>query len=114
MANGAERLTTAQWTKVAGLLGLGVRARTVVVGVEQAKFAVKKGRVSLAVLADDASPNSKAKVEPLLQARRVQVLGGMTAQQLGAVVGREATAVVVVVDAALARGIRGAIVPAAG
>jgi ribosomal protein L7Ae-like RNA K-turn-binding protein len=111
---GAARLTASQWTKVAALVGLGVRARTVVVGVEQARFAVKKGRAALAVLADDASPNSRAKVEPLLEARRVQVLGGMTAQQLGAVVGREATAVVVVVDAALARGIRGAMVPAAG
>ena len=92
MANGAERLTTAQWTKVAGLLGLGVRARTVVVGVEQAKFAVKRGRVSLAVLADDASPNSKAKVEPLLQARQlhlgqVLVLAQQDAAQAAAGVG---------------------------
>ena len=105
-------MTDAEWRKVAGLLGLGVRARTVVVGTDLVRTAVRKGSVALAVVADDASPNSRAKVVPLMTARRVAMVGGVTTQQLGAAVGREHTAVVAVVDESLARGIRGAMAPA--
>ena len=107
------RLTAARWKKVSGLLGLGLRARTVVVGVEQVRAAVAKRRAVLALVADDAAENSRAKVLPLLGARRVPVVGGMTASDLGAAVGRETTTVVAVVDEALARGIRGALAPTA-
>lgn len=115
MADGTAdgRLTAARWKKVSGLLGLGLRARTVVVGVEQVRAAVAKRRVVLALVADDAAENSRAKVLPLLGARRVPVVGGMTASDLGAAVGRETTTVVAVVDEALARGIRGALAPTA-
>src|SRR5690348_6354397 len=53
------------------LIGLGVRARTVVVGVEQVRMAAKKGNLLFAVVARDASANSREKVVPLLRARRV-------------------------------------------
>ena len=106
-------LTAAQCKKLSGLLGLGLRARSVVVGVEQVRAAVAKRRVVLAVVADDAAENSRTKVLPLLNARRVQVVGGVTASDLGAAVGRETTTVVAVVDEALARGIRGALAPKA-
>lgn len=92
--------------KLRSLLGLGLRARTVVVGVQQVRAAAMAGRVVLAIVADDASVHSKAKVVPLLGARDVPVSGGVTAAWLGDVVGREATAVVAVVDEGLARGIR--------
>ena len=104
-------MNAAQWKKVAGLLGLGLRARTVVVGVEQVRAAVARRVVALAVVADDAAENSRTKVLPLLRARRVQVVGGVTASDLGAAVARETTTVVAVVDEALARGIRGALAP---
>lgn len=92
-----------------GLLGLGLRARTVVVGVEQVRFAVGKRTAKLVFVAYDASENSRSKVLPLLKARRVQVIESVSAVELGAAVGRETTAAVAVVDAALARGIRGAL-----
>jgi len=88
------------------LIGLGVRARTVVVGVEQVRAAIKKGNVVFAVVAPDASVNSRDKVVPLLRARRVMFVEGPTAAELGAAVGREQTAAVGVVDPQLARGIR--------
>ena len=106
-------MPAAKWRKVSGLLGLGLRARKVVVGVEQVRVAVQKGTVVLAVVAADASPNSVAKVEPLLSARRIAMVEGVTAQDLGAAVGRETTVVVAVVDEALARGIHGALAPSA-
>ncbi|MCX5755515.1 MAG: ribosomal L7Ae/L30e/S12e/Gadd45 family protein [Gemmatimonadetes bacterium] len=109
----AGALTAAQWKKVSALLGLGVRARTAVVGVELVRGAAQKGTVALAVVADDASVNSLDKVVPMLRAKRIAMVNGVTAQQLGAAVGRETTAVVAVVDEALARGIRGALASSA-
>ena len=91
------------------MLGLGLRARTVVVGVEQVRFSVGKRTAKLVFVADDASENSRGKVLPLLKARKVNVIGGVSAADLGAAVGRETTAAVAVVDVALARGIRGAL-----
>lgn len=88
------------------LIGLGVRARTVVVGVEQVRSAIKKGNVVFAVVAPDASANSREKVVPLLRARRVNFVEGPSAAELGAAVGREQTAAVGIVDPQLARGIR--------
>lgn len=88
------------------LIGLGVRARNVVVGVEQVRSAAKKGTLEFAVLANDAAANSKEKIMPLLRARRVKFVEGPTAAELGAAVGREQTAAVGVVDPQLARGIR--------
>jgi ribosomal protein L7Ae-like RNA K-turn-binding protein len=88
------------------LIGLGVRARTVVVGVEQVRTAAKKGTLEFAVVAPDASANSREKIVPLLRARRVNFVEGPTATELGAAVGREQTAAVGVIDAQLARGIR--------
>jgi ribosomal protein L7Ae-like RNA K-turn-binding protein len=91
--------------RVLGLLGLGVRGRRAVVGVELVREAAKRGKLVLAVIAPDASRHSLAKVTPLLQAKRVRIIEGPAATQLGAAVGRESTAAVGVVDRDLARGI---------
>jgi ribosomal protein L7Ae-like RNA K-turn-binding protein len=88
------------------LLGLGVRGRNVVVGVEQVRMAARKGTLVLAVIAPDAASNSREKILPLLRARRVMFVEGPTAAELGAAVGRVHTAAVGVVDPQLARGIR--------
>lgn len=104
-------MTKLAWERVSRLIGLGVRARTVVVGVQQARVALQKGLVELAIVADDASENSRAKVVPMVDAKRIGRIGGVTAAQLGDAVGKDATTVVVVLDEALARGIRQAIRP---
>lgn len=88
------------------LLGLGVRSRGVVVGVERVRDAARRGKLALAVVARDASKHSLSKVVPLLAARRVRVLSAPHAGELGKAVGREQTAVVGVVDRQLAQGIR--------
>jgi ribosomal protein L7Ae-like RNA K-turn-binding protein len=88
------------------LIGLGLRARNVVVGVEQVRTAARKGNLVLAVVAPDAAANSRDKVVPLLRARRVKFVEGPTAAELGAAVGRDQTAAVGVIDPQLARGIR--------
>jgi ribosomal protein L7Ae-like RNA K-turn-binding protein len=87
------------------LLGLGVRGRKVVVGVEMVRQATQKGTLVLALVAPDASRHSREKVLPLLAARRVPVIEGPSAKALGAAVGREAAAAVGVIDRDLASGI---------
>jgi ribosomal protein L7Ae-like RNA K-turn-binding protein len=92
--------------KVLSLIGLGLRARTVVVGVAQVRAAAMRGRLALAVLAPDAAGHSRAKVLPLLAARHIGCIEGPSAAELGKAVGRATTAAVGVTDASLARGIR--------
>lgn len=91
--------------RVLGLLGLGVRGRRAVVGVELVREAAKRGKLMLAVVAPDASRHSLAKVTPLLEAKRVRIIEGPDAKRLGGAVGRESAAAVGVVDRDLARGI---------
>ncbi len=98
-------MDAAQAQKVLGLLGLGVRGRLVLVGVDRVREAVKGGGVRVAVLATDASHHSLEKVERLLVARGVPVLRMGSADALGAAVGRSTTAVVGVTDVQLTRGI---------
>lgn len=92
--------------KVLGLVGLGARARNVVVGVERVKDAARRGKLKLVFVAPDASHHSRQKVLPLLEARRVRVIEGPGAAQLGRAVGKESAAAVGIADASLAAGIR--------
>jgi ribosomal protein L7Ae-like RNA K-turn-binding protein len=92
--------------RVLGLVGWGSRARNVVVGTEQVRMAARKGRLALAVVAPDASPNSLKKLLPLLQAMRVRVVQGPNAEALGSVAGRNSTTAIGITDPSLARGVR--------
>ena len=88
------------------LVGLGVRGRGAVIGVEQVREGAKKNKVAYAIVAMDASRHSLDKVIPLLNARRVRFVEVPSAAELGGAVGRETTAVVGIVDRQLAKGIR--------
>ena len=91
--------------RLLGLLGLGVRGRGAVVGVERVREAARRGILAVAVVAPDASRHSRDKVVPLLAARRVPMIEGPSATELGQAVGKDATAVVGVTDPALADGV---------
>ena len=92
--------------KLLRLVGLGVRGRGAVIGVEQVREGAKKNKVAFAVVASDASRHSLDKIVPLLNARRVRFVEVPSAAELGGAVGRETTAVVGIVDRQLAKGIR--------
>jgi len=98
-------IDAARLPRVLRLLGLGVRSRGAVVGVNQVRDAAKQDKVFLAVIAADVSANSLDKIVPLLTARRVRFIEVPSALELGAAVGRDQTAVVGVVDRQLAAGI---------
>lgn len=90
-----------------------MQGRLVVVGVQQVRDAAQRGKLLLAVIAPDASRHSLDKVVPMLQAKRIRLIEGPAAAELGAAVGRESTATVGVIDAQLARGIRALVESAA-
>jgi ribosomal protein L7Ae-like RNA K-turn-binding protein len=99
-------MDSAQTRKLLGLIGLGVRGRGAIVGVQQVREAARRGKLQLAIAAPDASSNSLNKVLPLLRARGIMVLAGPSAIELGSAAGRESTAVIGIVDRGLAKGIR--------
>jgi ribosomal protein L7Ae-like RNA K-turn-binding protein len=92
--------------KLFGLLGLGVRGRGAIIGVEQVRESARRGKLVLAIAAPDASSNSLDKVLPLLRAREIPVFAAPSARELGNAVGRDTAAVVGIVDRGLAKGIR--------
>lgn len=99
--------------KMLRLVGLGVRGRLAVVGVDRVREAALGGKLIFAIIAPNAGRNSLDKVVPLLRGRKIEFVEGPSAAELGAAVGRVTTAAVGIVDAALARGIRN-IVAASG
>ena len=92
--------------RLLGLIGLGVRGRGAIVGVQRVRDAAHRGKLYLAIAAPDASSNSLDKVLPLLRARGVTVVAGPSAVELGSAAGRESTAVIGIVDRGLAKGIQ--------
>jgi len=99
-------MTSAVQRRIQRLIGLGVRSRGAVIGVEQVRDAAKRDQLMLAVVATDASPHSREKLLPLLRARRISFIELPSAAELGAAVGREQVAAVGIVDRQLAKGIR--------
>ena len=89
---------------LAGLLGLGARGRKLVIGVSGVRARLQRGKLAAVVLAADASPRTREKVERLAVARGVPVLVGPAAAQLGLRLGRPPVQAVGVEDRALARG----------
>ncbi|MGH7530966.1 MAG: L7Ae/L30e/S12e/Gadd45 family ribosomal protein [Gemmatimonadales bacterium] len=87
------------------LLGLGVRAGTVVVGVAGVRAGLQRNQLACVVLAADAGARTLDKVERLARARGVPVLRGPSATELGAGLGREAVQAAGVADRALAQGL---------
>jgi ribosomal protein L7Ae-like RNA K-turn-binding protein len=94
--------------KVLGLVGLGIRGRLAVVGVQQVRDAARRGKLKLALVAGDASRNSKDKVVPLLAARRIEMIDALSSAELASIAGRDSVAAIGVVDVGLARGIKSA------
>jgi ribosomal protein L7Ae-like RNA K-turn-binding protein len=87
------------------LLGLGMRAGNVVVGVAGVRAGLQRSKLVCVVLAQDASRRTIEKVERLADARKIPVLRGPEATELGAGLGKPPVQAVGVTDPALARGL---------
>jgi ribosomal protein L7Ae-like RNA K-turn-binding protein len=87
------------------LLGLGLRAGTVVIGVSGVRAALQRGTAQCAVVAADASPRTADTVTRLARGKGVPLVTGPAAQALGQALGRPPVQAVAVTDGALARGV---------
>ena len=86
------------------LLGLGVRAGNVVIGVAGVRAGLQRGKLACVVLAADAGPRTLEKVGRLADAKQIPLLRGPTAAALGQGLGKPPVQAVGVSDPALARG----------
>jgi len=91
-----------------GLLGLGLRAGHVVIGVDAVRSALQGGRCACVVVAADAGPRAQEKVVRLARAKGIPLVAGPDAESLGARLGRPPVMVVGIRDRALAEGVQGA------
>jgi ribosomal protein L7Ae-like RNA K-turn-binding protein len=87
------------------LLGLGLRGGNVVVGVAGVRAGLQRGTLACVVLAQDAGQRTIEKVARLAEARKIPVLRGPIAAELGVALGRPPVQAVGVADQALARGL---------
>jgi ribosomal protein L7Ae-like RNA K-turn-binding protein len=92
-------------SRLLGLIGLGYRARNVVVGVEGVRKELQAGHCWCVVVAEDASPRAVNKVVRLAAAKGVPLVTGPGAAAIGAQLGKPPVMVVGVRDRALAGGI---------
>jgi ribosomal protein L7Ae-like RNA K-turn-binding protein len=90
---------------VLGLLGLGLRGRNVVVGVDAVRKDLQGDRLGCVIVAADASPRTVDKVVRLAEARRVPLVRGPRADEIGARLGRPPVMAVGVRDRGLAQGV---------
>ena len=92
-------------TRLTRLLGLGLRAGNVVIGVAGVRAGLQRGKVVCVVLAADASPRTMEKVGRLAEGKQVPILRGPHATELGSVLGHPPVQAAGVTDPALARGL---------
>ena len=92
-------------TRVTRLLGLGLRAGNVVIGVAGVRAGLQRGTIACVVVAADASRRTIEKVMRLAEAKQVATLRGPNATELGAGLGKPPVQAVGVADPALAKGL---------
>jgi ribosomal protein L7Ae-like RNA K-turn-binding protein len=88
------------------LLGLGMRARRVAVGVDAARDALRRGVAEAIVMPSDAGERARERLVALAGHKQVPLLIGPDAERLGAALGRPPVHGVAVLDRQLARGLR--------
>ena len=89
-----------------GLLGLGLKAGRVTVGVEAAHAALQRGTAEALVMPNDAGVRAREKLVALAFHKQVPVLIAADAERLGAALGRPPVHGVAVLDRQLARGLK--------
>lgn len=84
--------------KALRLLGLAIRARQAAAGQEAVKQAALRKKASLIWLAEDATPQTKAKISQLAQKQAIRLIEATDKAQLGRYTGRAVCAAVAITD----------------
>ena len=88
-----------------GLLGLGLRAGNLVVGVEGVRGGLQRDDFWCVVLASDASTRAVEKIVALARAKKTPIVSGPSADEIGLKLGRPPVMAVGVTHRSLADGI---------
>ncbi len=88
--------------KIYSYIGLAMRAGKVVSGDDTTLKELKKGKVSLVIVANDASDNTKKLFEDKSSYRKVEQVYFSTKVELGLSIGKSPRAVIGIKDKALA------------
>ena len=99
-----ERSPVPGHERLLGLLGLGLRAGRIAVGVDAVRKELQAGKCWCVVLAEDASPRAREKVVRLASAKGVPLLAGPSAEAIGVQLGKPPVMAAGVRDRALAGG----------
>lgn len=91
--------------RLLGLLGLGLRGRRVVIGVDAARAVLQRGDAHAVIVARDLSDRARQKVLRLAAGTGVPLIEGPESAVLGARLGRPPVMVVAVRDRSLGAGI---------
>lgn len=92
--------------KVLSLLGLAERSRNVVSGGFATEQAVKSGKASLVIIAEDASGNTRKKYSNMCDFYKVPCVVHGTKETLGHSMGKEERSVLAVTEEGFANSIR--------
>ncbi len=92
--------------KALNLLGLAEKAGKLASGEFQTETAVKKGRAYLAVIAEDASENTRKKFRSMCEYRNVPCIVRFRKEELGRAAGKDLRSSMAVLDEHLAAAFR--------
>ena len=92
--------------KVLSLLGIAARANHIASGEFQTEHAVKSGEAYLAIVAGDASENTKKRVRSMCEYYQVPLEVYATREDLGHCIGKEFRASLAVTDKGLAQSVQ--------
>lgn len=92
--------------KTASYIGLAMKAGRIASGEFAAEKSVKEGKAYLAIIAEDASANTKKKFSDMCSYYEVPIIFTRTKEELGHMIGRELRACLTVNDAGFAKAIQ--------
>jgi ribosomal protein L7Ae-like RNA K-turn-binding protein len=93
--------------KIRGLLGLGRRARSVVIGSRETRASLRRGEIRLVLLAGDGSLRDRERVRRISAEEDVPAHDLATREELGSWIGLEPVSVVGIQDPHLAAAVQG-------
>lgn len=92
--------------KILGLIGLSAKARKVCFGADSVELEIKKGKVKLVIVAEDASERTKDKFEKLSKQYHIPLLFFGTIEELSKAIGKSNKAILGMKEENLAREIQ--------
>ncbi len=84
--------------RIGGLLGLATRAGKVVFGTEACQTAIKKKKIKLLLIANDAAERTKRNFDVICKENNIPILEKLSIEELSKCIGKDNKAVIGVSD----------------